>query len=120
MLATSCRKYSRSGCLAKPESWPPRFRRTSMSLSTLASPRRRKNSSAVFPAKPIVQRSISIKSKVFDGFRRRAERKVVGLAAERVLDCHVAFGNEERATVKGGKIVQFEEAVFGIALRFQL
>jgi hypothetical protein len=42
------------------------------------------------------------------------------LTAERVLDYHLAFGNEERAAVKGGKIVQFEESIFGIALRFQL
>src|ERR1700722_3867414 len=114
------RKYSRSGCLAKPESWPPRFRRTSMSFSTRACSSRRKNSSAVFPAKPIVQRRISIKSKVLDGFGRRAEGKLLSLAAKRILESHVAFGNEERAAVKGGEVVQFEQAILGFALRLQL
>src|ERR1700676_82340 len=119
MLATFCRKYSRSGCLAKPESWPPRFRRTSTSFSTCASCSRWKNSSAVFPAKPIVQRRISIKSKVLDGFWRCAERKLLGLTAKCILESHVAFGNKKRAAVKGGQVVQFEEAILGFALRFQ-
>src|SRR6266481_1031116 len=119
MWATFSRKYGRSGCLAKPESWPSRCCRISMSFSTRASARRRKNSSAVFPANPIVQRRISIKSKVLDGFGRCAEGKLLGLTAERVLESHITFGNKERAAVKRGEVVQFEQAILGLALRFQ-
>src|SRR5271157_967123 len=119
MRATLSRKYPRSGYLANPESWPPRFRRTSMSVSTCACSRRRKNSSAVFPAKPIVHRRISIKSKILNRFGRRAVGKFLGLAAQRILKREITFGNKERAAVKGGEVVQFEEAILGFALRFQ-
>src|SRR5271167_2695497 len=118
MRATPFREKARSGGLAKPESWPPRFRRISMRFSTWASWRRRKNSSAVFPAKPIVQRRISIKSKVLDRFGRCAEGKLLSLAAKRVLESHITFGNKERAAVKSSQVVQFEEAILGFPLRF--
>ncbi len=43
-----------SGNLARPESWPEGFSRTSISLRTAAARRRAKNSSAVFWVKPMV------------------------------------------------------------------
>src|SRR5580658_7820217 len=120
MRATFCRKYPRSGCLAKPESWPSRCWRMSIIFSTRASSSRRKNSSAVFPANPIVQSRISIRSKVLDGFRRGTEGKFLGLEAERLFEGRFTFGSKERSTVKSRKVVQFEEPIFGFALRFEL
>src|SRR5580658_45004 len=51
------------------------------------------------------------KSKVLDGLGGRAESELLGLAAERVLESHIAFGNKERAAIKGGQVVQFEQAI---------
>src|SRR5580658_3107605 len=119
MRATFCRKNSRSGCLAKPASWPPRFSRISMTFSAWACSRRRKNSSALFPANPIVQRRISIKSEVLDGFRRCTESKFFRLEAERILDGRVALRDKQGAAVESREFMQFEKAVFGFALRFQ-
>ena len=87
-----------------------------MSFSTWASCRRRKNSSAVFPVKPIVQRRIAMELEILDRFGRRAEGELLGLAAESVLKSHVAFTDEERAAVEGREIVQFQEAIFSLCV----
>src|SRR5579863_5091531 len=119
MPATFSRKKDKSGYLAKPESCPTRLRRISMSFSTWASCRRRKNSSAVFPVNPIVQRRIAMGLEILDSFGRRTECKLLRLAAERILKSHVAFIDEERAAVERREIVQFEEAILSFALRFE-
>src|SRR5579872_305296 len=91
-----------------------------MSFSTRASCKRRKNSSAVFPAKPMVHRRISIQLKILDGFRSSTESELLSLEAKRILESHVAFGNKEGTAVKSGEIVQFEQAILGGMLRFHV
>jgi hypothetical protein len=60
------------------------------------------------------------KSEGLNGFRRRAVCELLGLPAKRILQSHISLGNEEGAAVKGGEVVQLEEAIFGFALRFEL
>src|SRR5690242_17069116 len=120
MRATFSKKKARSGCLAKPDNWPSRCCRISMTFSTRAARRSSKNSSALFPAKPIVQRRIFINSKILEGLGGGAESKFLRLKAKRILDGRVAFGSEKRTAVKSGEVVQLEETIFGCPLRFQL
>jgi len=53
------------------------------------------------------------------GLGGSTEGELLGLAAQGVLEGYVALGNEERAAVKSGQIVELEEAIFGFALRFE-
>ena len=53
-------------------------------------------------------------------FGSSSEGELLGLAPKRVLQSHITLGNKKRTAVKSGEIVQFEEPIFGFALRFQL
>src|SRR5208282_480217 len=52
-------------------------------------------------------------------FRRRPVCKLLGLAAERILERDIPFGNKERTTIKSSEVVQLEQAIFGFVLEFQ-
>src|SRR5579862_6563608 len=62
----------------------------------------------------------AIRSKMLNRFGSSSEGELLGLAPKRVLQSHITLGNEKRTAVKSGEIVQFEEPIFGFALRFQL
>src|SRR5713226_4807950 len=108
-----------SGNLAKPESWPPRFSRTSITLVTPASRRRRKNSSAVFPAKPIVQ-SVEFmrRSPALDGFRINAKGAAFCLEPIGIFKRRAAVGGKQRITREAREVLGVEDTVFGLALGF--
>src|SRR6266571_525596 len=120
MLTISRRKKERSGCLAKPESWPERFWRMSITFSTPDRDSKPKNSSAVLPAKPIVQRRCSIEcSELLHLSGRTVEGIFLGLAAEGVFKRGIALRDKKRIAGKRGKIIEGQEPVFRLALRFK-
>src|SRR5437667_2186390 len=90
-----------------------------MTCWTPAPESRAKNSSAVFPVKPMVQRRRCIMFRILGSFGRGAECKVLRLKNQGVTESGITAGDEQRSAGNVVEAVEDEEAILGVALGFE-
>jgi len=95
------------------------FWRTSMTCWTPASESRVKNSSAVFPVKPMVQRRRSMRSRNTRWLREMRGMQSLSTEEQGVRESGITAGGEKRSAGDVFEAVEDEEAILGVALGFE-